>query len=360
MKVQTNGDTPMSGGVKKTKIPLCGSGNRPARRRLGPSAPRIPRCMSERSLSEVAPEAQAAPASDEEDAQRAPAGEASSDEAWSDEAPFRPSPSLQEAFADFVAVVRRLRRDCPWDREQTHASTRHLTLEEAYEVAHAIDAEDWDELEGELGDLLLHGLFHSRIAEEAGRFTLESVLRRETKKLVRRHPHVFGEGTPQGDDPQGAPAETADDVKTTWEAAKRAEREAADEDGPLPSALDGVPDALPALLKAERTQQKAAAVGVDAPSEGTSWETVEEKLHAFRQASADGAPLEEHELGDLLFALVGHARREGLVAENALRGATERFARRFRQVEQHLDEHTTPAEMKQLWAAAKKKEGEEA
>ena len=259
---------------------------------------------------------------------------------------FRPSESLREAFSDFVAVVHQLRRDCPWDREQTHASTKHLTLEEAYEVAHAIDAEDWNELEGELGDLLLHGLFHSRIAEEAGRFTLESVLRRETQKLIRRHPHVFGEEA----------AENAEEVKETWEAVKRTEREE-EENERRSSALEGVPEALPALLKAERVQQKAASTGFDFASRAASWDKVEEELREFRQAEGASPEEREEELGDLLFALTAYARSEELVAENALRGTVEKFARRFRRIEPSLEE-ATPGEMKRLWEEAKETEGE--
>lgn len=254
---------------------------------------------------------------------------------------FRPSESLTDAFADFVAVVRQLRRDCPWDREQTHASTRSLTLEEAYEVADAIDAEDWGALEGELGDLLLHGLFHSRIAEEAGRFTLEDVLRRETRKLIRRHPHVFGEEA----------AEDADDVKATWEAVKRAEREDAN-DEKRSSVLDGVPEALPALLRAERTQQKAAGTGFEFATREASWEKVEEELREFRATEGAAQEKREEELGDLLFALTAYARRSGLVAEDALRGAVRKFARRFRYVEQRASEEASPEEMKRLWEEA--------
>lgn len=269
------------------------------------------------------------------------------------EAQFAPSEALRDAFADFVAVVRQLRRDCPWDRAQTHASVRHLTLEEAYEAVHAIDGEDWDELEGELGDVLLHVAFHSRIAEQEGRFTLEGVLRRETAKLIRRHPHVFGEEA----------AENTEAVKQTWEAVKRAERngEERSEEEAAPSALDGVPDALPALLKAERVQQKAAGTGFDFATRAASWEKVEEELREFRRA-AEGASKEEREeeLGDVLFALTTYARREGLVAENALRRTTAKFARRFRRVEQRLaeDGDATPEDMEQWWNEAKAEERE--
>jgi len=264
------------------------------------------------------------------------------------EAPFRPSDALTEAFADFVAVVRRLRRDCPWDREQTHASTRALTLEEAYEVADAIDAEDWEALEGELGDLLLHGLFHSRIAEEAGRFTLEDVLRRETRKLVRRHPHVFGEEAATD-----VAATDVEEVKATWEAVKRAEREEKGEDEEA-SALDGVPEALPALLKAARVQQKAAGAGFDFATRSASWAKVEEELREFRATEGASPKAREEELGDLLFALTAYARREDLGAEDALRNATAKFARRFREVEEQTDEDATREEMKQRWEEEKR------
>ena len=260
---------------------------------------------------------------------------------------FLPSGALQQAFADFVAVVRQLRRDCPWDREQTHASIKHLTLEEAYEVAHAVDEQDWDELEGELGDLLLHGLFHSGIAEEKGRFTLASVLRRETQKLIRRHPHVFGEEA----------AENAEAVRETWEAVKRAERTAGEQEE-VPSALDGVPEALPALLKAERVQQKAAGAGFDFATRAASWEQLEEELREFRETQDASAEEREEELGDLLFALTAYARREGLVAENALRRTIEKFSRRFRHVEPHLvrEDPLSPERLRALWDEAKQAE----
>ena len=257
-------------------------------------------------------------------------------------------------LADLVAVVRQLRRDCPWDRRQTHASVRHLLIEEAYEVVDAVEGDDMEELKKELGDVLLHVLFHSAIAEEAGRFTLEEVARIETEKLVRRHPHVFGETA----EDEAAEDETA--VLKAWEEIKQAERAAAGGEAPS-STLDGVPSRLPALLRAERTQEKAAGVGFDFPEKTQAWQKVEEETAEFRALAHAGAPAaaQEEELGDLFFALVNYARLSGLHAENALRGAVGKFARRFRHVERRLAEEgrsLTEAdldEMNVLWDEAK-------
>ena len=257
-----------------------------------------------------------------------------------------------ERFADFVALVHRLRRDCPWDREQTHASTRHLTLEEAYEVADAIEAGDPEELKRELGDLFLHVLFHAHIAETDGTFTLDDVMRSVMEKLVRRHPHVFGELAVGG----------TGEVLHNWEAIKRAEREA--EGRPrAASVLDGVPDALPALLRAERVQEKVAAVGFDFPDAEAAWAKVEEEAAEARAHLADGdADALEAELGDLLFAVTNVARLAGVVPENALRRTVRTFSERFRHIEARLQaDGRTPAdatlgEMDRLWDEAKREQ----
>ncbi|HEX9950947.1 MAG TPA: nucleoside triphosphate pyrophosphohydrolase [Rubricoccaceae bacterium] len=255
-------------------------------------------------------------------------------------------------FEDFVAIVRRLRRDCPWDREQTHASTAHLTLEEAYEVADAVERGEPRALAAELGDLFLHVLFHADIAETAGTFTLSDVMRAEMAKLVRRHPHVFG------DEAVGGTGE----VLRNWEAIKQAERaEAAGAGDASPSALDGVPAAMPALLRAERVQYKAAAVGFDFPDAEGAWAKVVEETQEVRELLDSDAPAEalESEIGDLLFAVVNVARMRGVVPETALRGTVERFSRRFRHVEAGLAvQDRTPAtatlaEMDALWDEAK-------
>ena len=207
-----------------------------------------------------------------------------------------------EAYADFVAIVKQLRRDCPWDREQTHDSVKHLLIEEAYETVEAIDEQDWDELKKELGDLLLHVVFHSVIAEQDGRFTLKDVIEAETEKLVRRHPHVFGDVTVDG----------VDEVLANWEQIKMKQEQKT-------SALEGVPGRLPALLRAFRMQEKAAGVGFDFPDRDGAWEKVEEEIREYRTLAESGAPAQEKEaeFGDLLFALVNYARFTSVNPENA-------------------------------------------
>jgi len=255
------------------------------------------------------------------------------------EAQFAESPERLEAYADFVAIVKQLRRDCPWDREQTHESVKHLLIEEAYEVVEAIDTQDWDELAEELGDVFLHVLFHSVIAEEGGRFTLVDVIEAETNKLVRRHPHVFGDET----------AGDADDVAASWEEIKQQENE----DDESPSVLDGVPAQLPALLRAYRVQEKAAGVGFDFPDRDRAWDKVEEELDEFREAVEAGGDRadREEEFGDLLFALTNYARQAGINPENVLRETNDKFTRRFQHVEKRLDENGSSIEEADLEAA---------
>lgn len=262
---------------------------------------------------------------------------------------FTEPPDRLEDYADFVAIVRQLRRDCPWDREQTHESVKHLLIEEAYETIEAIDERNWDELRKELGDLLLHVVFHSAIAEQEGEFTLQDVIRGETEKLVRRHPHVFGDTTVDG----------VCEVLSNWERIKLKE-------GEKRSALQGVPAQLPALLRAQRIQEKAAGVGFDFPEKSGAWSKVEEEVGELRRTMESAASPEEreHEFGDLLFALVNYARFIDVVPENALRRTNDRFARRFQYIEARLaDEGRTMAEatleeMDAHWDEAKRLERE--
>jgi XTP/dITP diphosphohydrolase/tetrapyrrole methylase family protein/MazG family protein len=266
------------------------------------------------------------------------------------EAQFAESSERLEAYADFVAIVKQLRRDCPWDREQTHESVKHLLIEEAYEVVEAIDTQDWNELAEELGDVFLHVLFHSIIAEEDGRFTLADVIESETDKLVRRHPHVFGDEAT--DDP--------DEVAASWEEIKQQEK---DEEEST-SVLDGVPPQLPALLRAYRTQEKAAGVGFDFPDREQAWAKVEEELAEFREAVEEDAEADEREeeFGDLLFALTNYARQAGINPENALRETNDKFTRRFQHIEERLDENGSSIEEADLeiadrfWDEAKERE----
>ncbi|MFB6098624.1 MAG: nucleoside triphosphate pyrophosphohydrolase [Salinibacter sp.] len=268
------------------------------------------------------------------------------------EAQFAESSERLEAYADFVAIVRQLRRDCPWDREQTHESVKHLLIEEAYEVVSAIDDRDWEALPEELGDVFLHVLFHATIAEEEGRFTLADVIAAETDKLVRRHPHVFGD----------AAADNPDEVAASWEEIKQQETEG-EEDR---SVLDGVPPHLPALLRAHRVQEKAAGVGFEFPDRDEAWDKVEEELAEFRDTVEDGSPPErrESEFGDLLFALVNYARYADLNPENALRETVDGFTRRFQNLERRLSEEGVTideadlSELRRLWKEAKRTEDE--
>ena len=262
---------------------------------------------------------------------------------------FAESEDRLEAYADLAAIVKQLRRDCPWDREQTHESVKHLLIEEAYEVVSAIEERDWEEMAEELGDVLLHVLFHATIAEENGRFSISDVISAETDKLVRRHPHVFGE---QAQD-------DAEAVAASWEEIKQQEREEETE-APV-SVLDGVPEQLPALLRAHRVQDKAEGVGFAFPDRTDAWAKVEEEMAEFRETlEAEADPdRQEAELGDVLFALVNYVRYADLNPENALRQAVDRFTRRFQHVERRVAEagtsidETDLSEMQRLWQEAK-------
>ncbi len=247
-------------------------------------------------------------------------------------------------FEEFVEITKRLRKECPWDREQTHASIRHSLIEEAYEVVEAIDNNQMDELRKELGDLLLHVVFHANIAEETGEFRLEQVIDAITRKLIFRHPHVFN----------GVQVADAAEVKGNWERLKLHEgRE---------SVLDGVPKELPALLRAHRLQEKASAVGFDWKKKEDAWEKAEEELQELHRALAGVSHREvEAEFGDLLFALVNYARFIDVNPEHALRRSIEKFTARFQYIERRLREmgkdvhSSTLEEMDGLWNEAKKK-----
>ena len=228
-----------------------------------------------------------------------------------------------QAFAELVRIIGTLRSPggCPWDKEQTHASLKPYLLEEAYEVLESIDGKDDARLMEELGDLLLQIVFHARIAEEGGRFTIDDIVETLNEKLVRRHPHVFGT----------ADIQTSEEQLAHWEHLKRQEGKR--------SALDGVPRQAPALLKAYRVQQKAAAVGFDWEKTGQVWEKVKEELHEFGETLDRGDPARmEDEFGDLLFALVNLARFLKFNPEEAARRSVDKFIRRFRRLERVFEE----------------------
>lgn len=250
-------------------------------------------------------------------------------------------------FERLVQIMATLRgpQGCPWDREQTRESLKAFLIEEAYEVLEALDQGGKDRLKEELGDLLLQVIFHAQVAAELGEFTIEEVLADVTDKLVRRHPHVFGETR----------AETAAEVLSNWERLKQEERGGVME----ASALAGVPKTLPALLRALRVQDKASRVGFDWGATSQVLQKVEEELAELKAALQKSPEAAEAELGDLLFSLVNLARFLGVNPEEALRKCIEKFARRFRHIETVIAERgktlteSSLEEMDALWHEAK-------
>lgn len=227
---------------------------------------------------------------------------------------------------EIMAALRNPVGGCPWDLEQDFSSIRHYTIEEAYEVSDAIERGDMGDLREELGDLLLQPIYHAQMAREAGHFDIGDVIFGITEKLIRRHPHVFGE-TVAGD---------ADASERRWEAIKVQERaaKAARKGETTPSILDDVPNVLPALARAEKLTRRAAKVGFDWPDFAAVKAKVEEELAEVGEAQAGGDAAALHEeIGDLLFAVANLARHAGVDAEGALRDANFKFTRRFHYVE---------------------------
>jgi tetrapyrrole methylase family protein/MazG family protein len=255
-----------------------------------------------------------------------------------------------EQFQQVMTIMRRLRAPggCPWDAEQTHESLKRYLLEESYEVLEAIDNGSDELLKEELGDLLLQPVFHAAIAEERGAFTMDDVLATLADKLIRRHPHVFGDQEIKDSEAQIA----------NWEKIKKEEK--GDE---RRSALSGIPPHLPALMKAQKISEKASRVGFDWEHVDQVMAKVIEELHEFEEAMAQGRQDRmEAELGDLLFAIVNLGRFLSLDPEEALRKTIARFQNRFSHIEERLHatgRHLQDArldEMEALWAEAKTKE----
>ncbi|MBW4960953.1 nucleoside triphosphate pyrophosphohydrolase [Sulfitobacter sp. CW3] len=252
-----------------------------------------------------------------------------------------------------LEIMRRLRdpkTGCPWDIEQDFASIAPYTIEEAYEVADAIERGDWPELEGELGDLLLQTVYHTAMGEEDGHFTFQSVVRNISDKMVARHPHVFGDESRD----KSADQQTAD-----WEKIKAAERAGKAQGG----ALDGVAVGLPALLRAYKLQKRAARVGFDWPDTGDVVAKIAEEAAELVEARDTLTQAEvEEEFGDLMFVMANLGRHLGLDPEAALRSANAKFIRRFEGVEARLaqigkiPEQSDLAEMDALWDAVKQAE----
>lgn len=263
-----------------------------------------------------------------------------------------------ERFSEFVELISRLRAPsgCPWDREQTHESLKPMLLEEAYEVIEAIDDANDEELVGELGDLMLQVVFHSQIAAEQDRFTVADVIERVSSKMIRRHPHVFGEDT----------AATSGEVLRNWEAIKQAELAAKGKGAAAESSmLDSVSTKLPAVMEAFQMTTKVSRVDFDWPDVASVLEKLDEEVEELKEAvSSESASHREiaDEVGDLLFVAVNVARLLGIDPESALKASNRKFRRRFRHIEDRLREQgRKPAdsdhiEMDALWDEAKEKE----
>ena len=245
-------------------------------------------------------------------------------------------------FNEFIQIVERLRKECPWDKEQTNDSIKAATIEEAYEVVEAIDNKDYDELKKELGDLLLHVVFHTVIAEESNHFKIDDVIESIQEKLIRRHPHVFGDKE----------VSDAEEVKTNWEEIKLSEGRV--------YLLDGMPPLLPALQLAHRIQEKVSKVGFDWERKEDVWKKVVEEIEEMHHSELEGTHDElEGEIGDVIFALVNYARFLRVNPENALRKTNKKFINRFGYVEKKITESgrklsdSTLKEMDKFWEESK-------
>lgn len=251
----------------------------------------------------------------------------------------------QIEFQRLVDIMKRLRKECPWDRKQTPQSLRQYILEEAYESVEAIDNRDWDELKKELGDLLLQIVFQAEIGEEKNRFTLKEVIRHINEKLIRRHPHVFGD----------VKVKNAEEVKENWEQIKVQQEKRS-------SLLEGVPRNLSGLLRAQRLQDKASQAGFDWEEAGGILNKIKEEIAELEEALQQKNQEEiENEMGDLLFSIVNLSRFRNVNAEDALRKAINKFISRFQYIEKRLAKMNRSVydsnlkEMDQLWEESKTK-----
>ena len=253
--------------------------------------------------------------------------------------------SATEKFDELIKIIKRLQAPdgCPWDREQTNASLLPFFLEEVYEVIESVDNENWPELKEELGDILLHVVFQAVLAEKNGHFNINDSLDHVNEKLVRRHPHVFGD----------AKADEAFHAKQNWEAEKHKEKN-------RKSRLDGVPKTLPALIRAQRLQQKASYAGFDWNEVEQVWDKIHEEIQELKEAQSENT--KEHiaeEIGDVLFSVVNLARFLDIPAEDALRKTNKKFTDRFARVEEELKkrgktvEESNLEEMDDIWNEVK-------
>lgn len=245
-----------------------------------------------------------------------------------------------EAFGRLLTIMDELREKCPWDRKQTMQSLRNLTIEETYELADAILDQDLHGVKEEIGDLLLHMVFYARIAEEQQAFDIADALNGICDKLIKRHPHIYGDVQVNGEE----------DVKKNWEQLKLQEGKR--------SVLAGVPRSLPAMIKAYRMQEKTKQVGFEWENADQVWDKVEEEIREFRECELNEMSHErqEEEFGDILFSLINYARFRGIDPESALERVNLKFKRRFEYIEANAPktlEEMTLQEMDALWDAAK-------
>lgn len=248
-----------------------------------------------------------------------------------------------DSFKRLLDIMDELREKCPWDREQTFESLRNLTIEETYELADAVSEENMEDIKTELGDLLLHIVFYAKIAEEKNEFSIGGVIDSLCEKLIFRHPHVFSD----------ASVNSSDDVKKNWEELKQTEGER--------TVLAGVPHGLPALIKANRVQEKVRAVGFDWDVKEQIWDKIDEELNELKEeVKADNTNEIEKEFGDLLFSVVNAARLYGIDPETALEKTNRKFINRFNYLEEQtikkgrsLNEMKLD-EMNEIWEEAKK------
>ena len=248
------------------------------------------------------------------------------------------------AFQRLLSIMDDLREKCPWDKKQTFDSLRHLTIEETYELADSIIKEDWSGLEGEIGDLFLHLVFYSKIGQEQQLFDVTSVLNKVCDKLIHRHPHIYGD----------VKADTEEEVKSNWEKIKLQEGKQ--------SILEGMPDSMPALVKAQRIQDKVKGVGFDWETKEQVWEKVQEELSELQVEVVQNNNQQaiEEELGDVLFSIVNYARFIGVNPDDALAKTNEKFKKRFQLMENLIadksDKTITEMDLKEMdlyWEQAK-------
>ena len=246
-----------------------------------------------------------------------------------------------KAFERLLNIMDDLREKCPWDRKQTMDSLRHLTIEEVYELTDAILEKDMEEIKKEIGDILLHMVFYSKIASETGDFNIADSLNAICDKLISRHPHIYGD----------VKADDEETVKANWEKLKLKEGKK--------SVLEGVPNSLPSLVKASRIQDKARGVGFDWEKDSQVWEKVVEELNEFKEEADKGSDKMEEEFGDVLFSLINFARFKGINPDDALERTNKKFISRFQYLEKQSAKdgkkmgEMSLEEMDKYWEAAK-------